>query len=121
MKEELLMKFDLQSIESIQMIEAIVSIGYRKTGNKFSVIFNGSKGYLDSMEIMCEGKQTENNKLDIATLRFKNHSLKPININIFYSVETGIRLSAGKDEPRCTREEVKPQPEENTNDDGLPF
>lgn len=47
--EKLLYKFNLKLLEtaSISILNAIVSIGYRETGNKFSVEFNGSKGYID--------------------------------------------------------------------------
>ena len=100
MKEKLLLKFKLPSIENLTTIEAICVLGYRETGEKFQVIFNGSKGYLDSFEISCEGNQEAENRICFGDLRNKDRSLKSILVNIFYSEEFGIRLSTGADEPR---------------------
>jgi hypothetical protein len=131
MKEQLLMRFKLPSIESLSMIEAIVSMSYRKTGNKFSVIFNGSKGYLDNIEIACEGNQTEENRLFVENLRNKDGRLKSIMVNLFYSDKNGIRVSTGEDEPKTIEEEKQEivehpdiqdnHPDNQDNDDGLPF
>lgn len=79
----------------MSFVELIVSILYKKTGNKFSVYFNGSKGYLSNIEIVGEGFQKEDNRIFIESLRNKNGSLKSVMVNVFYSDENGIRLSVG--------------------------
>ncbi len=100
MKEQLLMRFKLPMIISLSLIDSIVTMGYRKTGNKFSISFNGSKGYLSNIEISCEGYQHEENRIFVENLRTKTGSLPAIMVNIFYSERNGIRLSTGNDEPK---------------------
>jgi len=109
MKEKLLLKFKLPKIENISLVECICVVGYRETGNKFTVSFNGSKGYLSNVEISCEGYQKANNRLFVENLRNKNRSFKSVMVNIFYSDKNGIRISTGIDEPQIiVKEEVKP-------------
>jgi hypothetical protein len=100
MKEKLLLKFKLPMIQDLSMVDTIVSMGYEKTGNKFTVAFNGSKGYLSNIEISCEGYQKAENRIFVESLRNKNGSLKSIMVNLFYSDKNGIRLSTGNDEPK---------------------
>lgn len=100
MTEELLLKFKLPMIYNLSFVEAIVSMCYRKTGNKFTVAFNGSKGYLSNIEIFCEGYQKEENRILVERLRNKNGSLKSVMVNVFYSSKNGIRISIGKDEAK---------------------
>lgn len=105
MKEQLLLKFKLPMICDLSLINAIVSLGYRKTENKFRVSFNGSKGYLDNIEISCEGYQKEENRISLYKLRNKNGSLKSVMVNLFYSDKNGIRLSTGNDKPKAIEKE----------------
>lgn len=100
MKEQLIVKFKLPMIYNLSLINIIVKVGFDKTGNKFSVLFHGSKGYLSNVEISCEGYQTEENIIWIEKLRNKNGCLKSIMINVFYSEKNGIRVSTGNDLPR---------------------
>jgi hypothetical protein len=92
MKEQLLMKFKLPMIESISMVNAIVFTGYQKTGNKFSVCYNGSKSYLSNVEICCEGYQEAENKIWIENLKNKNGTLMSKMVTIFHSEEKGVRV-----------------------------
>ena len=125
MKEQLLLKFKLPMIQDLSMVDAIVSMGYRKTGNKFTVAFNGSKGYLSNIEISCEGYQKEENRIFVESLRNKNGSLKSIMVNLFYSDKNGIRLSTGDDEPKIIEKEEKKElivnSVSNDDDSDLPF
>lgn len=120
MKEKLIMKFNLPEIEKITLIDEIVSTGYQKTFKKFSVEFNGSKGYLDHINISCEMHRGEDNRIDLYHLRNKDGSLKNTTVNIFYSETQGIRVSTGKDQPR----NIKPKSDEVSQkkyDDDLDF
>ena len=125
MKEQLLLKFKLPMIQNLSFVDIIVSMGYRKTGNKFSVVFNGSKGYLSNIEISCEGCQKEENRIFVESLRNKDRSLKSIMVNVFYSDKNGIRLSTGNDEPKVIEKEEKKELAENSVsndcDSDLPF
>jgi hypothetical protein len=105
MKEKLIFKFKLPLINELQLITTICSYGYRKTQNKFSVNFNGSKGYLSNIEITCEGNQKEENRIFVENLMNKDGSFKNIIVNLFYSDENGIRLSTGNDEPRTIKKD----------------
>ena len=103
MKEKLLMKFKLPMIENLSLVNIIVSMGYRETGNKFSVEFNGSKGYLSNIAISCEGQQQEENRIFVENLRNKNGRLMSKMVNIFHSDEKGIRVCIGKDETKSNQ------------------
>ena len=125
MKEQLLLKFKLPMIQDLSLVNSIVSIGYRKTGNKFTVAFNGSKGYLSNIEISCEGYQKEENRIFVESLQNKDGSLKSIMVNLFYSDKNGVRLSTGNDEPKVIEKEEKKELVEksgsNDGDSELPF
>lgn len=86
--------------QNLSIVDTIVTMGYRKTGNKFSVAFNGSKGYLSNIEISCEGYQKAENRIFVESLRNKDGSLQSIMVNLFYSDKNGVRLSTGNDEPK---------------------
>ena len=122
-KEQLLIKFKLNEILNFILIDNIVSICYNKTGKKFNVIFNGSKGYISNIEIRCECMQLEENRIFLTNYVNKNGSLKKINVNVFYSKDVGIRLSTGKDAPQVTHEYIKPLKPINDLilEDDLPF
>lgn len=93
MEEKLIIKFKLPMINNLSLVNVIVSHGYRVTGNKFSVDFNGSKGYLSHVEISCEGFQKErNNIIWIEELRTKNGALRSKMVKIYHSNENGIRV-----------------------------
>ena len=99
-REKEILRFKLPQITNKSVIEFLCVYGYRKTGNKFSISFNGSKGYLSNFEISCEGCQKADNRIFIENLYNKNGTLKSIFVNVFYSDENGIRLSTGNDEPK---------------------
>ena len=106
-REKLILRFKLPQITSKSLIECLCLIGYRETNNKFSISFNGSKGYLSNVEISCEGYQKSNNRIFIENFYNKDRTLKSIGINVFYSDENGIRLSTGNDEAQIIVKEEK--------------
>jgi hypothetical protein len=92
--EKLIVKFNLKELEYLDIVNAIIVIGYRQTGNKFAVEFNGSKGYLSNIVISCEGNQKErNNIIWIEDLRTKGGKFKSKMVSIFHSEENGIRVA----------------------------
>jgi hypothetical protein len=91
-KEKLIYRFKLGDIQSFEVLSKICYEGYKKTGNKFSIRFEGSKGYLSHIEISCEGQREGDNRIFTRSL--------DTNINIFYSDKDGVRLSMGDDKPR---------------------
>lgn len=94
MPEQLLIKFKLPQLQNLDTVHAIVITGFEKTGNKFSVNFNGSKGYLSHVEITCEGIQKErNNLIWIEELQRENGSLQIKDIEIFHCPKLGVRVS----------------------------
>lgn len=123
MQEKLLLRFDLPMIQSYGMIQLICTRGYRETGNKFSVFFNGSKGYLSNIEITCEGCQTAENRIFVDQLTNKNRSLRKVLVNIFYSDQNGVRVAIGKNALPQFVAEQEPEPIScNEEEDGdLPF
>lgn len=99
-REKVILRFKLPQVTSKSLIEILCVHGYRETGNKFFISFNGSKGYLSNFEISCEGYQKAENRIFIENLYNKDRSLKSIMVNVFYSDEFGVRLSTGIDEPK---------------------
>jgi hypothetical protein len=97
-RETLILKVKLPNLFRASFINYLCSVGYEKTGNKFSLEFHGSKGYLSHLEISCEGFQRESNR--ISDLFNKDGTVKKKMLNIFYSKRNGVRLSLGKDHPR---------------------
>lgn len=92
-EEQLICKFKLPMIENLSMVNAIVCMGYKRTGNKFSVNFNGSKGYLSHIEITAEGRQEKrNNIIWVERLTLKKGRLMSKMITLFYSDENGVRV-----------------------------
>lgn len=92
--ETLILKFNLKMLESTDLVSGIVATGYHRTGNKFSVEFNGSKGYLSNIVISCEGNQKErNNIIWIEDLRTKGGKFKSKMVEIFHSEENGVRVA----------------------------
>ncbi len=92
--EKLIVKFNLKMLESLDLLNSIVAIGYRQTGNKFSIEFNGSKGYMSNVVISCEGAQKErNNIILIENLLTKNGKLKSTMVEIYHSEENGVRIA----------------------------
>lgn len=118
--EILILKTDLSNLFRPDTIKLLCNLGYRETGNKFSVQYHGSKGYLSHIEISCEGFQKEDNK--IFDLFNTNGSIKKKTLNVFYSERNGVRLSFGKDQPRIVSEpEELPKRTKMKIHDGLPF
>jgi len=92
--EKIIVKFNLKMLESTDVVNAIIATGYRQTGNKFSVEFNGSKGYMSNIVISCEGVQKErNNIIWIENLLTKGGKFKSKMVEIYHSEENGVRVA----------------------------
>lgn len=100
--ETLILKTQLSNLFHPHIIHHLCRDGYRKTGNKFSLEFHGSKGYLSHLEISCEGYQNEDNRL--FQIFNKDGSIKKKVINVFHSEKNGVRLSVGSDKARVVEE-----------------
>ena len=120
MKEKLLLQFTLSNLQHLSFIDTICNVCYKKTGCKFQVMFNGSKGYLSNIQIECEGHQKANNRLFVEMLRGIDENQL---LNIFWSPQNGVRLSTGADTPQTIMKErknpIQPTCAEAGND--LPF
>lgn len=104
-KEKLIMEVRLPILPHFGTISTFVSVGYRKTGNKFWIVFNGSKGYLSNIEIRCEGYQKEDNNIiwlgSSNSDSNKNGALLNKMVSIFHSDENGVRVSISENEIMC--------------------
>ena len=96
--ETLILSTQLSNLFNPTLIHYLCRDGYRKTGNKFSIEFSGSKGYLSHLSIHCEGFQKEENR--IFEIFNKNGSVKKKIINVYHSELNGVRLSSGSDKPK---------------------
>ena len=123
--ESLIYTFKLTAIGKFTTIQGIVVVGYQRTGNKFSVEFNGSKGYLSHVEISCEGRQVKrNNIIWIEKLRDENGVLPSKKVGIWYSDENGVRIQVEgvKDDSQANKfATCREANEAMSNGDDLPF
>lgn len=104
-KETLILSTKLCYLFDPQIIQHLCRNGFRKTGNKFTLQFHGSKGYLSHLSIYCEGHQTENNSLfDIFN---KDGTVKKKVINVYHSETNGVRVSLGSDEARIIEQPIE--------------
>ena len=94
--EKLIISFNLSKIESLSFINHLCDVFYRRTAQKLQISFNGSKGYLSTIEFSCEDIQRFNNRI------FINENVVPENIlvSIFHSRQDGIRISTNLDLPQ---------------------
>ena len=100
MEEEIIIyQTQLNNLFNPFVIMGIVAQGYNKTDCKFSVSFNGSKGYLSNISIYAEGYQKENNRLRRDELFTRKNRFTKKKLNVFFSHVNGVRLSLGNDEP----------------------
>lgn len=102
--ETLILKTQLSNLFHPHIIDQLFWDAYRKTGNKFSLEFHGSKGYLSHIEISCEGVQKEDNRL--FEIFNKDGSIKKKVVNVYHSEKNGIRLSLGNDKARVVSEPI---------------
>ena len=100
--ETLILKTQLSNLFNPHIIHRLCRDGHRKTGNKFSLEFHGSKGYLSHLEISCEGYQKEDNRL--FGIFNKDGGIKKKVINVYQSEKNGVRLSVGNDKARVVEE-----------------
>lgn len=97
--DKLVCKFKLPNLQDWRFLSSTIGFCWRVTGNKFSFNFNGSKGYLSNIEIVCEGRQKErNNIIWVEKLTNKDGSLKAKTVSIYHSEENGVRVEvSGKE------------------------
>ena len=95
--EKHLITFKLPYLEDFTFIGMLVGHIYRQTNCKCSVSFNGSKGYLDHIEISCEGNQMHENRISFFGNITKQGKFKAIEVKIYHSDTEGLRIELGKD------------------------
>jgi hypothetical protein len=94
MSEKLITTVRLPEFEHLYTVRKIVIEGYRKTGNKFWITFQGSKGYLSNITIECEGFQRKpNNRIFVELLHDKDGGFKNVMVKIYHSPENGVRVA----------------------------
>ncbi len=85
--------FNLKYLQRLDFIEVLIFIGHQETGNKFSITWHGSAGYISSIEISCEGNQPEaTNIIPIEKFINKNRTYKSKMATLYHSVENGIEI-----------------------------
>jgi len=121
-QEQLICKFKLPMISNLEMVNVIVSLGYRKTFQKFEVTFWGSKGYLNHISISCEGRQKPGeNIIELFGLLTTRNQLKKKMVHIFHSAANGVRIEiGGSAEPRKRVKDWEPYVPSKEDED-LPF
>ncbi len=121
--ETVIMKTQLKNLFDPNIIEALCSSGYRKTGNKFSLCFNGSKGYLDNITIKCEGIQQADNRINRNDIFTQKRGIRSKIVNVFHSEQLGVRISFGQDKSRIIKSPSVSKQEQGaiSRPDDLPF
>lgn len=91
--ERLILKLKLSQLEHLVTINEILVEGFNKTGNKFRVEINGSKGYMSHIEIACEGTQKERNNIIWANDLFTEKGrIANKTVSIYHSNKNGVRV-----------------------------
>lgn len=120
--ETIVLKTAISNLFRPSIIELLAREGYQKTGNKFSISFNGSKGYLDHIEIYCEGfQQDDDNRIDWYDLFNRDGSFKKKILNVYHSEKNGVRLSLGSDKARVVKDIRAISGDDVNSNQGLPF
>ncbi len=100
-KEILIDRLTPEELCNVQRSSHILGVGYRKTGNKFRISINGSRGYLCDISISCEmNNGVYNNKVRRGEIYTSKGRYRKRKINIYHSHSHGIRVSTGKDSAR---------------------
>jgi hypothetical protein len=121
--ETIIIRCALEKLFTPAIIHQLVRDGYQKTGNKFSIHFHGSKGYLDHISITCEGFQSEDNRIDSNKIFNAGGSIKREIVNVYHSEANGVRVSLGKDKARVVKQLnwFDSEPGKAEGEDYLPF
>ena len=88
--KKLIAEIELSLIDSIHAINDFLAQAYEKTGQKFSVNFNGSKGYLHNVEITCEGKQSTDFNNRVYHPEFSDTINKTL--RVYYDKQKGVKV-----------------------------
>lgn len=97
--EQLITFFEMHWISSPIVMNSLVRTGYELTGNKFSIGWEGSRGYLDRFVISCEGWQSAKNYLTAKEALTKKLHYRAKIIYVYHSEEYGVRISTSKSKP----------------------
>lgn len=122
--ETKIISFKLPMLNDLETVNIICAAGYQKTGNKFTVRFNGSKGYLSNVVVSAEGTQEPyQNILWIEKLKTKKGNLRSTIVHIYYSEKKGVRIyNSIQDQKELAVEKItwRKRVHHGLNDD-LPF
>jgi hypothetical protein len=92
MSEQQIIRFPLPKL--YESIPTIISQGYQKTGNKFSVQVVGAKGYVAKVVVACEGEQVSLNWIQLESFTNRDDSLRDDVVAFtFHSQEYGVHVS----------------------------
>ena len=89
--EKRILSFELGALHNMNNINDILKDCYKKTGQKFNINFNGSKGYLNNIEITSEGNNLSDNRIEYALL-VQTPNYNTIGIHIYHSKNKGVRV-----------------------------
>jgi|AntRauTorckE5430_2_1112549.scaffolds.fasta_scaffold70801_1 hypothetical protein len=92
MSEQQIIRFPLPKL--YECIPTIISQGYQKTGNKFSVRVVGAKGHVAKVVVACEGEQVSLNWIQLKSFTNHDDSLRDDVVDfIFHSQKHGVHVS----------------------------
>lgn len=96
-KEIFVTDFLVHELMDLMTVSRIVIKGFEKTGNKFSVNFHGSKGYLSNAEIIAEGSQIyDTNFIYLEQIDFRVARKNKLKATVYHSEEKGVRIVLNK-------------------------
>lgn len=84
--------FQFKDLSNLKKIDAILGTCYYETGNKFSIDFLGSKGYLSHIEINAEcDSQIDNNRLEYQIIN-EYKGAEKLHVRISFSEKKGVKV-----------------------------
>ena len=92
MKERLVLKMMASQLFNAAFIRAFYTTIYKDINRKLCLSFNGSKGYISTVTMSCEGQTGNDNTVDIGGLFAYTSVVEDTCIEVYFSEKKGIRL-----------------------------
>src|SRR5699024_4106997 len=91
-KEDAVLSFDFSVMLTAPGLNVICKEFFNKTGQKLSIIFEGSKGYINRIIFEAEGSQTTNKNKFSYVVFSKAKGIGDHKAEVYFNQEEGVRI-----------------------------